>query len=458
MVNPGSSIDIFNLLRHAEDLQAQGRVNEAYRQLERAKFYLGNKSSETWKPIFDKIYHKLMFQRGHWDPQVFDKDRILSLAENHRPEPRYIMGMLWRVALKEQESPDGNPKTARFLFDAHERISRQLGIGHLSGNGIYVSAHSELLKGSNESIRSAMEKLRETARHFSAERPEASRYFKPYTKLAHLLATLSIAFSLVDGDKRRSYFCLSLAGLILDGNNEEERVIVRHGAGLEAFVRLAQQQHPSFLSYLEENPERKRTTHRELDELHRQFRAAQYWRATWHGRETEESIVNTIFDHPGCVVRKHRALTRTASRRATSPKAQIVVLAEHIKGDIKINQGGNMAGDNTYNVNQAGAVGPNAQASNMTFNQIWHKEQTKIDLIVLQADLALLRQAMRKEATSLEQDAAVGEIASAEYAAQKQDGPAVIQHLKTAGKWALDVAEKIGVNVATEALKAALNS
>jgi hypothetical protein len=32
------------------------------------------------------------------------------------------------------------------------------------------------------------------------------------------------------------------------------------------------------------------------------------------------------------------------------------------------------------------------------------------------------------------------------------------QHLKNAGRWALDVATKIGVNLATEALKKALGS
>ncbi len=36
--------------------------------------------------------------------------------------------------------------------------------------------------------------------------------------------------------------------------------------------------------------------------------------------------------------------------------------------------------------------------------------------------------------------------------------PLVLQHLKNAGKWALDVATKIGVSVASEALKKSLGS
>ena len=459
MVDPASSLEIYNLLRHAEDLQAQGRINDAYRQLERAKLFLGTHSEVVWKPIFDKIYHKLMFQRGHWDPQVFDNDRILRLAENHLPEPRYIMGMLWRVALKEQESKNGDPRVAKFLFDAHEKISTQLGIGHLSGNGIYVSAHSELAIGSKESIQFALLKLRETAHHFSSERPEASRYFGSFTKLAHLLATLSVAFYLADSDKRRSYFCLALAGMILDGESERDRVIVRHGAGLEAFVRLAQRLSPTFLSYLEEEPQDKRLFHREIAELSCQFRAAQHWYSTWRNkapRATEESIINVIFDHPNQILGRERRSSRITHAKSLSTKTGISISATQIEGGVNLILGGNMEGDN-YHVNQAGAVGPNAQASDMTFQQIWHQEQMKIDLVTLQTDLALLRQAMRREAISLDHDLAIGEIAGAEEAAKRQDGPAVIKHLKQAGKWALDVATKIGVSVASEALKTAIN-
>jgi hypothetical protein len=45
---------------------------------------------------------------------------------------------------------------------------------------------------------------------------------------------------------------------------------------------------------------------------------------------------------------------------------------------------------------------------------------------------------------------------AAEKAAIQGDGLAVLKHLKRAGRWALDVAEKIGVAVAVEALKRAM--
>lgn len=114
-------------------------------------------------------------------------------------------------------------------------------------------------------------------------------------------------------------------------------------------------------------------------------------------------------------------------------------------------------GDN-YSAGQAGAMGPHSKASNMTFQQIWQQSQSDIDLGRLSSELATLRKAMRKEAEEPSHDKAVAEIGSAEEAAQKGEGPVVLQHLKNAGQWALDVATKIGVSVASEALKKSLGS
>ncbi len=49
----------------------------------------------------------------------------------------------------------------------------------------------------------------------------------------------------------------------------------------------------------------------------------------------------------------------------------------------------------------------------------------------------------------------IGAVASAQAAAQEGDGPTALSHLKTAGKWGLDVATRIGVNVASPAIKSA---
>lgn len=107
----------------------------------------------------------------------------------------------------------------------------------------------------------------------------------------------------------------------------------------------------------------------------------------------------------------------------------------------------------TYKAGQAGAIGPNAHAHDMTFNQIWNEMQGAIDLTQLANDLSRLRQEMKKEAIEPEQDIAVSEIAKAEQAAKSGDGPKALQHLKSAGKWAFDVATKIGTSLAVEAIK-----
>ncbi len=112
-------------------------------------------------------------------------------------------------------------------------------------------------------------------------------------------------------------------------------------------------------------------------------------------------------------------------------------------------------GDN-YKVGQGMAVGPGAQASHGTFQQVWNEGGSKIDLAQLAAELARLRTALRAESTSAEQDVAIGAIAQAETAAVAEDGPGALAHLRNASKWVLGVAEKIGVGVAAGAIKTAL--
>jgi hypothetical protein len=109
-----------------------------------------------------------------------------------------------------------------------------------------------------------------------------------------------------------------------------------------------------------------------------------------------------------------------------------------------------------YNVNQAAAVGPQAHAHDITFQQLWTRSADKIDLEALALDLGRLRSQLKAEANNATEDAAVGQIALAETAAKEKNGPGVLAHLKAAGQWALSVAEKIGVAVATGAIKTAL--
>jgi hypothetical protein len=105
---------------------------------------------------------------------------------------------------------------------------------------------------------------------------------------------------------------------------------------------------------------------------------------------------------------------------------------------------------------QAGAVGPRAHAHDLTFNQIWNQVQNKLDLTQLANELQKLHEVLEREATEPSQKLAAGAVAAARQSARQKDGPKALEYLKTAGTWALGVAEKIGVDVATEALKGAL--
>lgn len=105
----------------------------------------------------------------------------------------------------------------------------------------------------------------------------------------------------------------------------------------------------------------------------------------------------------------------------------------------------------TYNVGQGVGVGRNVKMDNTTVNQF--QTQQKLDLPKLVDDLSKLRGEMKKQSSEPEHDVAVGEIAAAEAAAKAGDEKSVLDHLKNAGQWALEVGMKIGVPVAIEAIK-----
>lgn len=106
---------------------------------------------------------------------------------------------------------------------------------------------------------------------------------------------------------------------------------------------------------------------------------------------------------------------------------------------------------------QAAVVGPGGTAVGNEFVQLWNRTgPDNIDLNALMMELEQLRLALRTVATKPEHDIAVAEVAAAQLAAEKNDGPRVLHHLRSAGRWALDTANKIGAGVATAALKTAL--
>jgi len=149
------------------------------------------------------------------------------------------------------------------------------------------------------------------------------------------------------------------------------------------------------------------------------------------------------------------ARVRGSVKRAVAVVADAGGRIEHAAQVVQIFGGNVMTGDTYNNSGQAGAIGPNAQATGNTFVQSRGVDEN-VDLAVLAQELGRLRTEMRGKATTAEQDVAVADVAKAEAAATKGDRKAIAEHLKSAGKWALDIASKIGVNLATSVLKGTL--
>lgn len=127
--------------------------------------------------------------------------------------------------------------------------------------------------------------------------------------------------------------------------------------------------------------------------------------------------------------------------------------------DKLIARGSIIMGDtNTYNVSgQAGAVGPNAHAHDMTFNQIVNQFEKSVDLPALAKQLGELREEMATRQDSSPQAViAQDEAAKAEMAAHAGDTSKVVEYLKAGGQVLLDVAKETGKELLTAAIKASM--
>jgi hypothetical protein len=115
-----------------------------------------------------------------------------------------------------------------------------------------------------------------------------------------------------------------------------------------------------------------------------------------------------------------------------------------------------IVGDKYEVSGQAGAVGRRAHARDMKFQQLWLREGSSIDLALLAQELDHLRQQLRTESTTREQDFEIAQIGAAAEAAENGDGPGAFKHLAKVGRWAFNVATAIGAGVAAGAIKTAL--
>lgn len=109
----------------------------------------------------------------------------------------------------------------------------------------------------------------------------------------------------------------------------------------------------------------------------------------------------------------------------------------------------------TISGGQNSAVGSRAISTGNSFQQLTVAGES-VNLESLATELDALRKAMRRMAEEPAEDMSVAEIGQAAEAARDGDEGRVIQHLRSAGRWALDAASTVGTSLAEAALKSAL--
>lgn len=112
-------------------------------------------------------------------------------------------------------------------------------------------------------------------------------------------------------------------------------------------------------------------------------------------------------------------------------------------------------GNKYENKGVVGAMGDNASADQSTFAQnVGAAAFSEQEMTELVGELETLKAALVQD-TSAESLSAAAAIAEAQELAKENDGASLASALKKAGKWAFDVATKIGVTVAAAAIKKA---
>lgn len=103
----------------------------------------------------------------------------------------------------------------------------------------------------------------------------------------------------------------------------------------------------------------------------------------------------------------------------------------------------------------AASAGGDASAPDIDSIKRWSRLSRDVDFARLSDELGRLRQELKKTAQSPDQYRFLAEVAEAEAAARAQNGLKVVEHLRTAGQWAVDAAQEVGANAAVELIKKA---
>ena len=109
---------------------------------------------------------------------------------------------------------------------------------------------------------------------------------------------------------------------------------------------------------------------------------------------------------------------------------------------------------NTDNSHNSGVINTGNNSGTMQVVGTDNSVFNNINYDELAAQLSTLRQELRSKSDgSVEHDEAVYYIGQAEKAAKEKDPSKIMQFLKAAGKWTLDVAKDLGVEVAAKLIE-----
>ena len=113
-------------------------------------------------------------------------------------------------------------------------------------------------------------------------------------------------------------------------------------------------------------------------------------------------------------------------------------------------------GGDVYITQQAGAVGPNAIAQDVTLEQIGTLISKELDFRVLARELNDLYEFAKRQTEFQDKRSELSSLASAVESAKAGDGVGVVNHLRRAGQWTFNLANAVGSSVAATAISKAI--
>lgn len=100
--------------------------------------------------------------------------------------------------------------------------------------------------------------------------------------------------------------------------------------------------------------------------------------------------------------------------------------------------------------------GGDIQSVNMTFINTWNMMKDSIDTDFLKKELQMLLEELPRRAKEDNHYEKIAEVSQALYELNKANGPGMLQHLKKAGKWVLDIALETGKDIAAKVISGTL--